>query len=130
MNVLRYLRFAVVGAAAATTHFCVAVAVVSFIAWPPQAANVVGYLAALMVSYIGQSRWTFAHSGEGTLRFAKFTATSFSAFVLNAALYAALLRWTRLDYRIALIAVLLAVAVLTFLTLSSWVFVTKRQRAA
>jgi putative flippase GtrA len=128
MRTNRYVRFVVVGTAAAATHFLVAVGFVSLSQWPPQFANIAGYIVALVASYLGQSLWTFAQPTVSVMHFAKFSVTSLSGFILNATAYAALLHWTRLDYRVALILVLLLVAFLTFLGLSKWVFaVTKRQ---
>ncbi len=117
------------GVLAAATHFGVAVALVSMGHWPPLLANVGGYLVALIVSYQGQSRLTFAGSSPGDRRLLKFTVTSLTAFALNSAAYAALLRWTSLDYRIALALVLVSVAVATYAALSLWVFIETPARA-
>lgn len=125
---IRYVRFAIVGAIAAAVHFFVTVSFVSATGWPPQAANVAGYCVALLASYLGQSRWTFGQAGVSAIPFAKFVTTSLAGFALNAVTYAALLRWTRLDYRIALLLVLFFVAMVTFLSLSNWVFGRSRPR--
>ena len=130
MKLPRGIRFVAVGALAAAVHFSVAVACVSFMRWPPQLANVGGYSAGLITSYLGQSLWTFGQRTVSAAHFAKFAATSFGGFVLNALAYAALLRWAHLDYRVALALVLLTVAALTFLGLSRWVFATPRRRGA
>lgn len=130
MSLLRGVRFAAVGTFAAATHFCVAVAFVSFVHWSPQLANVAGYAVALLASYLGQALWTFEQRGVSVTHFAKFAVTSLSGFIINAAAYAALLRWTHLDYRIALVLVLMLVAALTFLGLSKWVFAAPRRQGA
>lgn len=130
MSAGRYARFVVVGAVAGATHFLVAVGLVSLAGWAPQFANIAGYCVALVTSYLGQSRWTFSQPGVSLASFLRFALTSFSGFVLNAAAYAALLYWTRLDYRVALFLVMLLVAVLTFLGLNKWVFAAPKQRSA
>lgn len=126
MNVPRYARFVVVGGAAGATHFITATAFASLAAWPPQGANVAGYLVALMTSYLGQSLWTFSRQALSWASFARFTATSLSGFALNVIMYGALLRWTRLDYRIALLLVIGTVAIVTFLGMNHWVFAMRR----
>lgn len=122
MKLIRGVRFGAVGTMAAATHFLVAVAFVSLAHWSPQMANVAGYLVALLTSYLGQALWTFEQRSVSMKHFAKFAVTSLSCFIINAAAYAALLRWSSLDYRIALVLVLVLVAALTFVGLGKWVF--------
>ena len=119
---MRVLRFGLIGLVAAAVHYGIAVGLTWFAGIPPQAANVCGYLLALLVSYHGQDRYTFARSPKNAPRFARFAATSLGGFLLNAASYASLLRFTSLDYRIALALVLGVVATLTYLVLGRWVF--------
>jgi putative flippase GtrA len=119
---VRLLPFGLVGAFAALVHYSVAIASVALLHFHPQVGNVCGYLVALVVSYLGQSRFTFPDAERRSNNFLRFTITSLSAFLLNALAYAALLRWTSLDYRIALFLVLLGVAAFTFLVLNKWVF--------
>lgn len=114
--------FALVGLSAAAMHYSLAVAGVMFLRLSPLASNVCGYVAALLVSYLGQSRFTFASAARPPQTVLRFVTVSLSGFVLNYVSYAALLRWTTLDYRIALLLVLIGVAGLTYLTLSKWVF--------
>jgi putative flippase GtrA len=131
VNVARLVRFGIVGAVAAATHFFVTIGFVSLGGWRPQLANVAGYAVALAVSYLGQALWTFGQSGVNAVDFTKFAATSLTGFAANALTYASLLRWTGLDYRLALALVLLLVAMLTFLSLNHWVFAAPpRQRAS
>lgn len=125
----RYLSFVGVGACAAATHFGCAVALVALFAWTPVYANVGGYCAGLLVSFAGQSHLTFGSTQVGVAELAKFTATSLTGFALNALAYATLLRWTSLDYRVALLLVLLGVAALTYVLMSRWVFLQPRRVA-
>lgn len=126
MSLQRYVRFVVVGGTAGATHFLTATAFATFAAWPPQWANVSGYVIALLTSYLGQSLWTFSRNQLSLISFARFTATSLSGFALNVIMYGALLHWTRLDYRVALLLVIGTVAVVTFLGMNHWVFAARR----
>ncbi len=110
------------GVAAAIVHYSLAVFTVAVLGFPPQAGNVAGYTVALLVSYVGQARFTFADSARHRLSFVRFSATSLLAFAINFVAYAALLRWTSLDYRVALLLVLGGVAGFTYLVLNKWVF--------
>ena len=116
------VSFGAVGAFAAGVHFLVATLVVEVARMPPQSANVIGYACALGVSWLGQSRLTFAGAGRSGLAPLRFVATSLAGFGLNALGFGALLRWTTMDYRLALLLVLGTVAASTWLALRHWVF--------
>ena len=74
------------------------------------------------MSYAGQSRLTFPDATRQRHNFIRFVATSLCGFTLNFLSYAALLRWTSLDYRVSLVIVLTGVSAVTYLLLSRWVF--------
>jgi putative flippase GtrA len=117
------LSFVMVGTLAAGVHYSLAIAGVMFAGLSPQTSNVCGYVIALLVSYIGQSRFTFADAARQATTFVRFATVSLSGFLLNYLCYSALLRWTAIDYRIALLIVLIGVAGLTYIALNKWVFV-------
>ncbi|HSB97731.1 MAG TPA: GtrA family protein [Spongiibacteraceae bacterium] len=121
-------RFGVVGIAAMAVHWLV-VAVLVPLGALPLIANVVAFAIAFNVSYIGHRHWTFAADSavdvvaddRGT-PFKRFFGVALLSFVLNEILYYLLLRYTTLDYRIALLIVLIAVAALTFILSRYWAF--------
>ena len=118
----RLRRFVLVGASAALVHL-LAAAVCVRLGLHPLAANVVAFHVAFVVSYIGQSRLTFADRivsmRDGLPR---FLAVSYLGFATNEAMYALLLAYTRLHYLVALAGVLVAVAAMTFLLSRAWAF--------
>ncbi|MDH0868037.1 GtrA family protein [Mitsuaria sp. GD03876] len=119
----RVARFVAVGTAAAAVHWAVVTAVVSSRGWPPLAANVLGWLVALTVSFVGHHRMTFRGHGLRWWRTApRFAAISALGFGVNEAAYAAMLRWSGQPYQLALAIVLVAVAALTYLLSSRWAF--------
>ena len=122
---MRPVKFAFVGLVAAAVHYLLAVFCVSVLAFSPQAGNAGGYAIALLVSYLGQSRLTYAFVSGRRLTFARFATVSGCGFALNSMGFALLLRWTTLDYRLALILVLMASAAVSYLLLSNWVFATR-----
>lgn len=122
-GVLRIASFVFVGCIAAAVHFASVVLLVELAKLPPLAANVAGWLVAFVVSFLGQWQLTFRSRGT-PWHFAlpRYFALSLGGFAANEAAYAVLLHWTRLPYDIALVLVLLAVAVVTYLLGSGWVF--------
>jgi putative flippase GtrA len=116
--------FIAVGTAAAFTHLAVAAAAVELFGVHPLAANVIGFCIAFLVSFAGHARWTFPLAPE---RFAaartRFFAVALSGFVLNQAAYAEALHLFGPAYYLpALAAVLIGVAISTFLLSKLWAF--------
>jgi putative flippase GtrA len=116
--------FVAVGCAAALTHLGVVALAVELTGLAPLAANVIGFGVAFLVSFGGHARWTFPISPE---RFAtarsRFFAVAFTGFVLNQAAYAEALHLFGPRYYLpVLAAVLLGVAVSTFLLSKLWAF--------
>ena len=86
-------------------------------------ANPLGWLGAFGVSFVGHHRLTFADSGARIGRAAlRFFAISAAGFVVNEAAYASLLAHGALGYRLALGAVLVAVAGFTYAAGRRWAF--------
>jgi putative flippase GtrA len=119
----RIAFFVAVGCAAAAVHFGIVVLLVELLRAPPLAANVAGWLVAFIVSFLGQWQLTFASRGTPWRHaLPRYFLLSLAGFAANEAGYAALLHFTALPYDVALAAVLLAVAVMTYLLGSRWVF--------
>lgn len=116
------LRFGVVGTGAMLLHWLIVIALVPF-GIPPLVANIIGFTGAFQLSYWGHRHWTFkasALSHRQTLL--RFIMVACSSFMLNEAMYFVLLSYTTLDYRLALIIVLITVAALTYLLSRQWAF--------
>ncbi|MCW1884341.1 GtrA family protein [Luteolibacter flavescens] len=114
------VRFGCVGVAASAVHLVVVSALVPA-GILPLVANVAGFAAAFHVSYYGHRGWTFRRRG-GSREYGRMLGVSLAGFAMNEVLYAGLLAFTPLDYRVALAIVLLAVACGTFLAARGWVF--------
>jgi len=116
--------FITVGSAAALTHLTVVALVVEFLGLNPLAANVIGFCVAFLVSFGGHARFTFPLSPA---RYAaarmRFFAVACTGFVLNQTAYAEALHLFGPRYYLpALAAVLIGVAVATFLLSKLWAF--------
>jgi putative flippase GtrA len=115
------LRFVMVGALAAATHWVAAVIAMVWLA--PLVANVVGFCCAFPVSFAGHFHWSFR--GRGALwvhALPRFVLVALSSFGANELLYAALLRFTPWHPRVSLVVTLLAVAASTFVLSRGWAF--------
>lgn len=120
------LRFALVGAAAAGVHLCVAAVLIGWVNMVPLLGNVGGFLVAFGVSYAGHSRWTFArHNARGLAAVWRFFAVACLSFVVNEALYFVCLHYLNWHWLPSLIIVLLVVAVGTFILSKIWAFAAK-----
>lgn len=116
------LWFGVIGVSALVTHFLL-VALLVPLGMQPLVANVIAWLLAFQLSYWGHRLKTFkaAHlPHRQTLP--RFFAVSGLSFLLNETMYWGLLRFTPLDYRLALLVVLFCVALLTFVLSRMWAF--------
>lgn len=115
--------FGVVGVSAMLVHLGSVALVLVPLGLAPLIANVAGFLLAFQVSHAGHRRFTFqtaqAPASHSRLRFFIVASTSFA---VNECLYWLLLRYTDLDYRLALACVLVVVAALTFFTARNWAF--------
>lgn len=115
--------FLVVGGAAAATHLGVVMGLVELLGMAPLLANVLGWMVAFGVSFGGHYRLTFSGSGAALGPAARrFLLISFSGFLLNQAAYAAALHLSSQNYALLLAAVLVGVAVLTYVLSRWWAF--------
>lgn len=115
--------FGVVGVSAMLVHLGSVALLLVPLGLPPLIANLFGFLLAFQVSHVGHHRFTFgdAHAPIARSR-QRFFLVALTSFAVNELIYAALLRFTELDYRLALAIVLIAVAALTFVSARRWAF--------
>lgn len=116
------LAFGLVGATAALVHLLVVVALVEALALPPLHANMAGFSLAFVVSYAGHRELTFARAAARHRQdLPRFLGVAVTGFLLNQALFAALLRHG-FPYPLALALVLVLVAAVTFVLARYWAF--------
>lgn len=114
------IRFGCVGGFAMLVHFLVVALLVPF-GIAPLAANVAAFIVAFQVSFIGHRQWTFG-AKKSVGQYPRMLAVSLTGFAINEALYAVLLKSGLLDYRAALVIVLITVAAGTYIGTRFWVF--------
>ena len=120
--------FGVVGVTAMLVHLGSVSLLLVPLGLPPLVANVLGFLLAFQISHAGHRRLTFVAADAPVAQSRqRFFLVALSSFAINELLYAALLYFTDLDYRVALTIVLLAVAALTFFSARNWAFASEEQ---
>jgi len=123
----QFFRFGCVGVIAMAVHLAVVIALVP-LGLPPLWANVLAFAVAFQISYFGHRGWTFRSFG-GRGAYGRMLVVSLASFALNEAMYACLLKFTPLDYRVSLTLVLVAVALFTFAGSRFWVFTPAVERS-
>ncbi len=115
--------FGVVGVTAMLVHLGSVALVLVPLGMDPLVANLIAFLIAFQVSHAGHRHLTFrqqqAPASRSRLR---FFGVALMSFIINELMYWLLLRYTLLDYRVALALVLVAVAALTFVVARHWAF--------
>jgi len=119
------IRFGCVGAVATAVHLATVWLLVGMLLISPLWANVAGFALAFQVTYFGHRRWTF-RTAKRRGDYTRMLMVSLGGFAINEGMYSVLLHMTSLDYRISLVFVLLAVAVITFIGSRLWVFTHPR----
>jgi putative flippase GtrA len=122
VRVREVAAFTAVGTSAAAINLAV-VAIAVPLGMSPLVANVVGFLISFAWGFFGHSRWTFPAEGRDVrVAVQRFAAVSVVGFTLNEAAYAGALQWTKLDYRLSLFLVILALGGAKLLASKYWAF--------
>ncbi|WP_263322405.1 GtrA family protein [Endozoicomonas sp. Mp262] len=118
------IKFVIVGSLAAFVHLGVLRVMVGSLSLSPLMGNAIAFAIAFIVSYTGQSLWTFnhkQHQHQGTIL--RFLVTQLlCSFALNQGLYALILKFTLLNYMVASFIVLITVPLVTFTLSKYWAF--------
>ncbi|HHT0592441.1 TPA: GtrA family protein [Legionella anisa] len=117
----RLIYFLGIGGAAAFVHLFTVFNLVKFMHVQALVANVLAFLIAFNVSFLGHKYLTFSQlRDEKNLSLPHFFLVAASAGIINEMLYFLLLRYTTLNYLFALFLVLGFVSVYSFLISKFW----------
>lgn len=123
-----FVLFAAVGLIATLVHFCVGIFLIEKLHWAVWLANIVGFLTAWPVSYLGHSYLTFSkvkynrQTAVTRTSATRFLVLSLSAFTAN---QASVVFWVELfgfPHRETMVLTLISVALLTFIAGKIWAF--------
>jgi putative flippase GtrA len=115
-------RFGMIGLAATGVHCLALVALVEKGAWAATPANMIAFSMAVAISYVGNYYWTYRSSRHHSKSAWRFALVAASAAVLNFLIFSLIVDRWHMHYAIALIVVLAAVPLLSFLVQRKWVF--------
>tara|TARA_A100001037_G_scaffold131137_2_gene118894 strand:- start:37866 stop:38246 length:381 start_codon:yes stop_codon:yes gene_type:complete len=118
----RVAPFLLVGCCAALVHQLVVIALVESGLLSPQVANVPGFGAAWVVSYLGHRNLTFRSDAPHWQAAPRFLAVSIFSFATNQSLFMALLNFAGVQYIVALLITQVVVAVGTYVLSAVWAF--------
>jgi len=124
------LRFGSVGAAATVVHLGVAWLAVRSVGMRPLAGNLVGYIPALILSYLGHAFWTFKRRGNHARSFAKFWVVSIGTFFLSILTILVMVSWQGWAIEWALLINLFVLPLSSWLLNRIWVFQPKDDPSA
>lgn len=115
--------FALVGISAMLLHLVLVWLFVSITHWQPLQANIIGFLGAVNISYLGHSLFTFDKTPLSLRSFTKFFSIACLSFIINQVAYSYGLSWFGNTLYLPILAVVLVlVAVFTFVFSKFWVF--------
>jgi putative flippase GtrA len=119
----RIFRFCVIGGSAAAVHWLVVLSVVSMTGMEPLIANIIAFLCAFSVSYVGHKNWTFeareqAHGPAAV----KFFTVAVTGFCINESVFAIMLKGLHIHYLIGSAVAIATAAVSTYILSQCWAF--------
>lgn len=117
------LKFGCIGTAAAAVHMGV-VALLVPLGLQPLLANIVAFVTAFNVSYLGHRLWTFGNRTTLSHKrsMVRFWGIAVTSFAINETLFFLFLNYTTLPYLVALFLVLILVTPITFVLSRLWAF--------
>lgn len=116
--------FGLVGVLATAVHFAVALTLNAPLRVGAMASNLVGYLCAFGVSYLGNSVMTFRRPALVGRQLCRFVVSSLAALCLNQAIVFAGVKLAHYPLDVALIPAVLVVPTAAFILSKFWVFRT------
>lgn len=115
--------FVIIGGISSILHYIIAVGLVNFLFLVPEYSNVVGFLCALPVSYLGHKKISFrCHKTRHSESLPKFMLVSISGFVANQLLVMLCLHFTSVPFWLSLALIMFIIAISTYLLSRFWAF--------
>jgi putative flippase GtrA len=118
----RFLLYVVAGVAATATHYAVMIALVQWAKWPEVIATCVGFAAGACVKYPLNYWGVFASRQRHSVAMTRFVLALAVSFVLNAALFAILLRALDVHYMVSQVLTTGVVLFVNYLLARYWIF--------
>ncbi|MDO6526090.1 GtrA family protein [Motilimonas sp. 1_MG-2023] len=126
INLGQLVSFAVVGVGATLTHAMVFHALYAWVNVAQLPANILGFLVAFSVSYLGQFKWTFKTEAQAVTSqkkaFIRFAKTAAIGLLLNLTWAGITIDWLGLHHYVYLVLLTFVTPVVIFALNKFWVF--------
>lgn len=130
MIVQQLFRFGLVGMLATVLHMIVGATLIHA-SWPPLLANLVSFLIAFLVSFMGHYGFSFPdHTQSLGTSLGRFVLVASGGFIVNETLLAGLLHFSPLAPVWCLVVSTATAAVVTFTASRNWAFHNARRAVA
>lgn len=126
---LRWVRFGLVGGAATAAYYFLGLLFVSFFSLPLLFGNFVAYSLSFAVSYLGQSKWTFAARSSHAVMLPRFAATQGIGLVINSGIIELCAR-IGIIYEVSMLIAVAIVPVVVYFICKYWVFPATGQKGS
>lgn len=117
----RWIRFGLVGGAATVSYYLLGMLFVPCLKLPLLLGNFLAYAISFIVSYLGQSRWTFETHGNHAAMLPRFAATQAFGLVINSGIIEICSR-LGIIYEISMLIAIVVVPVFVYAICKYWVF--------
>ena len=118
----QFLKFGFVGGIATLVHMLIGVTLVHS-GWPALAANLVSFVIAFVVSFMGHYGFSFSNQEkEIATSLKRFAVVACAGFVINEKLLALLIGWVPLPHIASLVVSTGVAALVTFFASRNWAF--------
>ena len=121
----RLATFGLVGVAASLIHFLLATILLEWLAMSVFLANVAGFAAAFMVSYLGHYHLTFRSAASHATALGRFVMVALAGFAINNICLAVLTLATRRESAASLAASILVAAAAVYFLSGRWAFMRR-----
>ena len=123
-----FLKFVVTGIVSMVTHVGLVALLVEFFDVPPQPANMVGFLASVMVSFFGNHYWSFRGNDQtARVAFIRYTVIITIGILYNGLVMNLFLTRLGLGYEFGLAAIVASWPFVSFTLASLWAFSAHRE---
>lgn len=118
---MRWVRFGIIGGAATLTYFLLGLLFVKFLSWPLLPGNAAAYLLSFVVSYLGQSRWTFQSKNNDLRELPKFAFAQLAGLIVNSIVIDICAR-LNIIYEISMLIATAVAPIFVYILCKIWVF--------
>ena len=126
VNILQFIRFGLVGIIATLCHMGTLIILVEIFKYIPLLASTIGFILAVLVSYILNYRFTFMVSGSHAMFFPRYLIVCITGLTINTSIMYVTVNVLNWWYIIGQISTLAIVPVTNFTLNKFWTFKEKQ----